>query len=331
MKKPSPALEAGPLPGLSQTNYNVLIGVTALGVAAPALLAATAVLPSMLPAKAPPTKGKPQTQAAKAPVGAAKFKFAEALPTLSQAGRRRRAAPKKAPAPKAKPARRRPRRSRPRPRRRRPRAPAPAPEPAGRRRAKDAQVALFGKEAPALVNTAAGATSGDDVSAALKAARLKATTKAGAVKPKAAAAAAAAPAAPSVQMSALDPRNLDTAITNLRDPGTENLDQAIEKRARSRPASGKSRNLDEAARTRARSRSAPCDDYSRRSESRPRRGGPAPFRFPRFLGGRRSWKGLLPPQFNIPVCGGTNPFIERDRAARSMRATENRSRYGRSS
>ena len=32
MKKPSPALEAGPLPGLSQTNYNVLIGVTALGV-----------------------------------------------------------------------------------------------------------------------------------------------------------------------------------------------------------------------------------------------------------------------------------------------------------
>ena len=42
MKKPSPALEAGPLPGLSQTNYNVLIGVTALGVAAPALLAATA-------------------------------------------------------------------------------------------------------------------------------------------------------------------------------------------------------------------------------------------------------------------------------------------------
>ena len=113
--------------------------------------------------------------------------------------------------------------------------------------AKDAQVALFGKEAPALVNTAAGATSGDDVSAALKAARLKATTKAGAVKPKAAAAAAAAPAAPSVQMSALDPRNLDTAITNLRDPGTENLDQAIENlRAKPAEASGKSRNLDEA-------------------------------------------------------------------------------------
>ena len=82
MKKPSPALEAGPLPGLSQTNYNVLIGVTALGVSAPALLAATAVLPSMLPAKAPPTKGKPPAPAAKAPVGAAKFKFAEALPTL---------------------------------------------------------------------------------------------------------------------------------------------------------------------------------------------------------------------------------------------------------
>ena len=97
------------------------------------------------------------------------------------------------------------------------------------------------------MNTAAGATSGDDVSAALKAARLKATTKAGAVKPKAAAAAAAAPAAPSVQMSALDPRNLDTAITNLRDPGTENLDQAIENlRAKPAEASGKSRNLDEA-------------------------------------------------------------------------------------
>jgi len=82
MKKPSPALESGPLPGLSQTNYNVLIGVTALGVSAPALLAATAVLPSLLPAKAPPAKGKPTTQSAKAPVGAAKFKFAEALPTL---------------------------------------------------------------------------------------------------------------------------------------------------------------------------------------------------------------------------------------------------------
>ena len=63
-------------------NVSRLIGVTALGVSAPALLAATAVLPSMLPAKAPPTKGKPQAQAAKAPVGAAKFKFAEALPTL---------------------------------------------------------------------------------------------------------------------------------------------------------------------------------------------------------------------------------------------------------
>ena len=39
MKKPSPALEVGPLPGLSETNYKVLAGVTALGVAAPALLA----------------------------------------------------------------------------------------------------------------------------------------------------------------------------------------------------------------------------------------------------------------------------------------------------
>mmetsp|Transcript_8209 Transcript_8209/g.23115 ORF Transcript_8209/g.23115 Transcript_8209/m.23115 type:complete len:215 (-) Transcript_8209:20-664(-) len=97
MKKPSPALEAGPLPGLSQTNYNVLIGVTALGVSAPALLAATAVLPSMLPAKAPPTKGKPPAQAAKAPVGAAKFKFAEALPTLPKPAAKKAPAPKKAP------------------------------------------------------------------------------------------------------------------------------------------------------------------------------------------------------------------------------------------
>ena len=83
--------------------------------------------------------------------------------------------------------------------------------------------------------------------------RVKATTKAGAVKPKAAAA-PAAPAAPAVPapaadggMSALDPRNLDTSITNLRDPGTENLDQAIENlRAKPIESSGKSRNLDEA-------------------------------------------------------------------------------------
>jgi len=228
MKKPSPALEAGPLPGLSQTNYNVLIGVTALGVAAPALLAATAVLPSMLPAKAPPAKGgKPTTQAAKAPVGAAKFKFAEALPTLPKPGAKKEApAPKKAAPPKAA---------------------APAPPAV----AKDAQVALFAAgPAPKLVNTAADATSGDDVSAALQAARLKATTKAGAVKPKAAAAAPAAPAPAAdstMALSAIDPRNLDTAIANLRDPGTEDLAQAIENlRAKPAAASGKSRNLDEA-------------------------------------------------------------------------------------
>ena len=54
MKKPSPALEAGPLPGLSQANYDVLIGVTALGVAAPALLfASNVVLPEMTKAKPP--------------------------------------------------------------------------------------------------------------------------------------------------------------------------------------------------------------------------------------------------------------------------------------
>ena len=45
----------------------------------------------------------------------------------------------------------------------------------------------------------------------------------------------------------LDPRNLDTAIANLRDPGTEDLAQAIENlRAKPAEASGKSRNLDEA-------------------------------------------------------------------------------------
>jgi len=117
--------------------------------------------------------------------------------------------------------------------------------------AKDAQVALFSQgPAPKLVNTAADATSGDDVAAALQAARLKSTTKAGAVKPKAAAAAPAAPAPAgdsSMALSAIDPRNLDTAIANLRDPGTEDLAQAIENlRAKPAAASGKSRNLDEA-------------------------------------------------------------------------------------
>ena len=80
MKKPSPALEAGPLPGLSQTNYDVLIGVTALGVAAPALLfASNVVLPEMTKAK-PPAK-KP-VAGAKAPAGAAKADAKFALPTL---------------------------------------------------------------------------------------------------------------------------------------------------------------------------------------------------------------------------------------------------------
>ena len=128
---------------------------------------------------------------------------------------------------------------------------APAPAPAPPAVAKDAQVALFSQgPAPKLVNTAADATSGDDVSAALQAARLKATTKAGAVKPKAAAAAPAAPAPAAdstMALSAIDPRNLDTAIANLRDPGTEDLAQAIENlRAKPAAASGKSRNLDEA-------------------------------------------------------------------------------------
>ena len=79
MHRPSPALETGPLPGLSETNYKVLAGVTALGVAAPALLfVSNVVLPEMTKSK-PPAK-KP-VAGAKAPAGAkADAKFA--LPTL---------------------------------------------------------------------------------------------------------------------------------------------------------------------------------------------------------------------------------------------------------
>ena len=54
MKKPSPATDAGPLPGLSENNYAVLAGVAATGLLAPALLFA----PALLPAPAPPAKGK---------------------------------------------------------------------------------------------------------------------------------------------------------------------------------------------------------------------------------------------------------------------------------
>ena len=80
MKKPSPALETGPLPGLSETNYKVLAGVTALGVAAPALLfVSNVVLPEMTKAK-PPAK-KP-VAGAKAPAGAAKADAKFSLPTL---------------------------------------------------------------------------------------------------------------------------------------------------------------------------------------------------------------------------------------------------------
>lgn len=46
MKKPSPPSEAGPLPGLSAANYKVLAGATALGVVAPALLFAQALVPA---------------------------------------------------------------------------------------------------------------------------------------------------------------------------------------------------------------------------------------------------------------------------------------------
>ena len=49
---PAQALETGPLPGLSETNYKVLAGVTALGVAAPALLfVSNVVLPEMTKCK----------------------------------------------------------------------------------------------------------------------------------------------------------------------------------------------------------------------------------------------------------------------------------------
>lgn len=61
MKKPSPALDEGPLPGLSGTNYKVLAGITALGLAAPALLFAVPMVTEAL--KPPPptcdAKGKP--------------------------------------------------------------------------------------------------------------------------------------------------------------------------------------------------------------------------------------------------------------------------------
>ena len=68
MKKPSPATEEGPLPGLSETNYKVLAGVTAVGVLAPALLLAQAFIPADFGKKAPPKKGdkgaKPATSKA---------------------------------------------------------------------------------------------------------------------------------------------------------------------------------------------------------------------------------------------------------------------------
>ncbi|KAH8058878.1 hypothetical protein JL721_9448 [Aureococcus anophagefferens] len=59
MKKPSPATEAGPLPGLSENNYAVLAGVAATGLLAPALLFA----PTLLPAPAPAAKGKTSAKA----------------------------------------------------------------------------------------------------------------------------------------------------------------------------------------------------------------------------------------------------------------------------
>ena len=164
-----------------------------------------------MPAKAPPTKGKPQAQAGQSTSRRGQVQVRRGPPDAAQAGAEEGARAEEGAAPKAKPAPA-PAAVAPAP------APAPAPRRAGVVEGPRTLVALFGKEAPALVNTAAGATSGDDVSAALKAARLKATTKAGAVKP--APAAAAAPALHLMQMSALDPRNLDTAITNLRDPGT---------------------------------------------------------------------------------------------------------------
>ena len=67
------------LPGLSETNYKVLAGVTALGVAAPALLfVSNVVLPEVTKAKAP---AKKPAAGAKAPASTkADAKFA--LPTL---------------------------------------------------------------------------------------------------------------------------------------------------------------------------------------------------------------------------------------------------------
>ncbi|KAH8088628.1 hypothetical protein JL720_6574 [Aureococcus anophagefferens] len=63
MKKPSPATEAGPLPGLSENNYAVLAGVAATGLLAPALLFA----PTLLPAPAPAAKGKTSSRRGRRP------------------------------------------------------------------------------------------------------------------------------------------------------------------------------------------------------------------------------------------------------------------------
>jgi len=80
MKKPSPALEQGPLPGLSETNYKVLAGIAALGFGAPALLfVANVVVPGMAKPE-PPAKKKPAAGQAAPAAAKADAKFA--LPTL---------------------------------------------------------------------------------------------------------------------------------------------------------------------------------------------------------------------------------------------------------
>ena len=82
MKKPSPALEQGPLPGLSETNYKVLAGIAALGFGAPALLfVANVVVPGM-EAKNPPKPPAKKPAAGQAAPAAAKADANFALPTL---------------------------------------------------------------------------------------------------------------------------------------------------------------------------------------------------------------------------------------------------------
>ena len=101
MKKPSPATEEGPLPGLSETNYKVLAGVTAVGVLAPALLLAQAFIPADFGKKAPPKKGDKGAKPATSKTAPAKKPAAAKMELPKLALPKREKAPAKPKAPKA--------------------------------------------------------------------------------------------------------------------------------------------------------------------------------------------------------------------------------------